>query len=144
MPRDKRVGVGAAIAVVNNKGQILLLKRLGAHHSGKWACPGGWIDLGDKTIQGACLRELKEEAGLENIDPNDIQPLCQTTEFHDELGIRTVTLYHVLTYREEYGIPRICEPEKCSALSWVDLDKLEESELFPKLLEGLAPLRTTL
>lgn len=56
-----QVGVGAV--VFNDKGEILLVKRMYPPQQGKWAIPGGHLELGE-TIYDAAKRELFEETGL--------------------------------------------------------------------------------
>jgi len=52
-----------AILALNNREQILLVKRNVAPGNGRWCLPGGFIEQGE-TAQEAVLRELKEETGL--------------------------------------------------------------------------------
>ena len=47
--------------------EILLIERKFPPYKGKWALPGGFVDM-DETLDNAVSRELKEETGLENID----------------------------------------------------------------------------
>jgi 8-oxo-dGTP diphosphatase len=54
----------SAAFVVNSKGYILLVKRGVEPAKGKWSLPSGFIEI-DETPEEACLRELKEETGLE-------------------------------------------------------------------------------
>lgn len=57
--------VTVGVLVINDKNQILIIKR--ASHlpnGGKYAIPGGFLDRDETTEQGA-LRELKEETGLD-------------------------------------------------------------------------------
>lgn len=53
-----------AAVVINDKDEILLVKRKVEPKKGEWCLPGGFIELGE-TPEGGCLRELKEEAGIE-------------------------------------------------------------------------------
>ena len=53
----------SAALVLNKKGEILLVKRGVKPGLGKWALPSGFIEM-DETPEKACLRELKEETGL--------------------------------------------------------------------------------
>ena len=39
------------------------MKRRNPPNEGKWALPGGLVELGE-TVQGAAVREVKEETGL--------------------------------------------------------------------------------
>jgi len=59
-PPAPRVAVGA---VVIRNGSVLLVKRGQAPSDGKWAIPGGSVELGE-TLQQAAEREILEETGL--------------------------------------------------------------------------------
>lgn len=62
-PGLRHVTVGAI--AVNDKGQVLLVKRgPNVPNPGKYSVPGGFFDR-DETTQEAVLRELREETGLE-------------------------------------------------------------------------------
>lgn len=50
-------------AAIFNKNKILLVKEL----DGKWALPGGWVDV-NQSIYSNTIKEVKEEAGL-NVIP---------------------------------------------------------------------------
>lgn len=46
--------------------QVLLIKRKHGPYEGKWAFPGGFVDM-EETVEEAVGRELKEETGLTDI-----------------------------------------------------------------------------
>jgi len=54
----------AVCAAINANGKILIAKRNQKPEKNKWALPGGFIELNENP-EKACLRELKEETGLE-------------------------------------------------------------------------------
>jgi 8-oxo-dGTP diphosphatase len=54
----------AASVVLNQRREVLLVKRKRDPHRGKWCLPMGFAEIGE-TIAAAALRELREEAGVE-------------------------------------------------------------------------------
>ncbi len=55
----------AAGALIHRQGkEVLLVRRNRPPNRGKWAFPGGLVELGE-TVQEAVRREVREEVGLE-------------------------------------------------------------------------------
>lgn len=57
---------GTSALIINNKDQILLVKRADDDDflPGSWELPGGGVEYGE-TAQEAIIREIKEECGIE-------------------------------------------------------------------------------
>jgi ADP-ribose pyrophosphatase YjhB (NUDIX family) len=60
-PSRPLVGAGA---VVCDGPKVLLIKRKNPPNEGRWALPGGLVELGER-VQDAVVREVKEGTGLE-------------------------------------------------------------------------------
>lgn len=59
-----RVGCGCLVQSVLQPGRVLLGRRLGSHGAGKFALPGGHLEMGESWED--CLgREVKEETNLD-------------------------------------------------------------------------------
>ena len=129
MARPDDVGVGVAVVLMRG-GHVLLLRREGSHAAGKWAVPGGWIDRTDAHPLDVVRREALEEMG---ITVHDAVLVGLTSENHAKF--RSVTLYYLATSWE--GSPRICEPDKCSAIQWHPLHEALPVPMFPGLADGV-------
>jgi len=53
----------ACCFLTNKAGELLLVQRSIEPRKGLWTLPGGFVELGESTAEGA-LRELQEETGL--------------------------------------------------------------------------------
>ncbi|MDQ8706771.1 NUDIX domain-containing protein [Streptomyces sp. LHD-70] len=60
-PEPNSLVVAASAVVTDDQGRILLQRRA---DSGKWALPGGGMEMTD-SLPGTAVREVKEETGLD-------------------------------------------------------------------------------
>jgi ADP-ribose pyrophosphatase YjhB (NUDIX family)/MOSC domain-containing protein YiiM len=106
--------LGVGVIVVRGDDVLLGLRR-GGHGAGSWAFPGGHLDAGE-SIEGCGLRELREETGVEAVDPRVV------AESEDEFqeGLRYRTLFVRVDWTS--GEPVVREPGKCRQWGWFPWD----------------------
>ena len=116
-----RPHVGVAIVVDNFDGEVLLMKRKGAHGEGTWGFPGGKLDKFE-SFKDCAIREAKEETGLDIINL-ELEYFTNDMFFEEELHYITI---FVKCDADSYDA-KIMEPEKCAELGWFRWDKLPEN-----------------
>ncbi|MFX1391784.1 MAG: NUDIX domain-containing protein [Promethearchaeota archaeon] len=52
-----------AVILINNKKDLVLIRRKNPPFQGDLALPGGFVDIGE-TVEQACIREAKEETNI--------------------------------------------------------------------------------
>jgi len=62
MPTPKTPLLAADCVVFDARGRVLLIRRGNPPFKGKYALPGGFVEIGE-TVEDACRRELMEETG---------------------------------------------------------------------------------
>lgn len=85
----------ADCAVVNPRGELLLVRRGGEPFKGCWALPGGFMEM-DETIEHCAVRELEEETGI-RVTEGDLRLIgVYSAPGRDPRG-RTVTAAYAVT-----------------------------------------------
>lgn len=82
-PERPLVGVGG---IVTRGGEVLIVKRGSEPSYGKWAIPGGLVNLGE-TAAEACAREVEEETGI-IVEVEKVVDVCDYIERDGEGRIR--------------------------------------------------------
>jgi 8-oxo-dGTP diphosphatase len=131
-PTTPLVGVG--VVTINEKKQVVLVKRGNEPKKGLWAIPGGSVELGEQVSEAA-IREVKEEC---NID----------IELKDFLGVVDLILkdkdgkvqYHyiLIDYLAKYTSGFLRAQSDVSEADWFyqhQLEKLDIPEVTLKILE---------
>lgn len=67
------------IAVAVDDGRFLLIKRGIPPRKGYWGCPSGFVESGESPEE-ACLRELREEAGVDG----EVARLIRVSRWQDD------------------------------------------------------------
>jgi mutator protein MutT len=121
-PGKDYIGVGVGVAIWNDRGQVLLMKRGNKSYNerGAWTLPGGRVDYGEK-LRDAAIREIKEELGV-LIEITDATPAYD--HMIPEEGQHWVT--NVFEAKIQQGEPAVQEPDKCEEIGWFALSSLPE------------------
>ena len=113
IPGKDFIGIGVFALILNNKHQVLLIKKQGKDY---WERPGGKVEFGEKIID-ALKREVLEETNVKII----VKELMSVNEPIDSeshwIG------FHYIT-KHISGTARILEPKKHSDIGWFDIDRL--------------------
>jgi 8-oxo-dGTP diphosphatase len=104
----------------NDKNEILLQQRSGTGYlDGYWDLPSGHVEYGESLLHSV-VRETKEEVGVE-VAPEDSR-LIHIDQFYVDQDYTNYT-FEATRWN---GEPKICEPEKCSAIGWFAIEALPE------------------
>lgn len=124
--------VTIAIGIVEHEGRFLILRRLDINPmwNHKWEFPGGKIEFGE-TPEQACVREVKEETGL---DINNLELLGLHTDYW-HLPDKEIQVQLVI-YRAAYVSGEVkLDPNEDDEYKWVTLDEYlaMEGHLHPNI-----------
>ena len=122
--KDKHIGAGCGVIILNEKGQILMGKRnedetladSEMHEEGTWTLPGGNIEYGEKFEQ-AGIREAKEET---NLDVSNLEVFCVQTDMNEYAHYVSVGMIA----KNYSGELKINEPDEITEWRWFDIDKI--------------------
>ena len=123
-PEQPVVGVGAVIV---REGKIALIKRGNEPSKGKWAIPGGLVELGESPEQ-AVIRESREETGLDVESPRLVD-VVSNVDFDEQGKIK----YHyvIIDYYVQVKKGTAEAASDAVELHWVPFDEVENYDLTP-------------
>ena len=81
----------AVFSLVEQSLRVLLIRRGREPFAGRWAIPGGFLEM-DEPAEAGARRELREETGLEI--PGSVEPIGFYASPHRDPRGRTITLAH--------------------------------------------------
>ncbi len=125
----KHLKVAAYLVLTKNE-QILLSQRYNTGwEDGKFSLVSGHVEI-DETPTRAIIREAREEASI-TVEASDLSCVQIAHRF---AGADLVYIDYFFRSTKWKGEPRICEPEKCSALEWHGIRSLP-SQIIPYVNE---------
>ncbi len=123
-PTRPFVAVGA---VVWDGRRVLLERRGQPPGQGRWALPGGLIELGE-TAAAAVRREVREECGIEI----EVGPLLGLFEpIHRDEDGRVRSHYTILDFLAHYRGGELQPGDDAAEVRWVEPAELSAYELSP-------------
>ena len=118
-PRPSLTTDTVVFKVKDTTTQLLLIQRKFPPYKGKWALPGGFMDM-DETLEQSAARELEEETGLKNVELQQLKAF--STLERDPRG-RTISVIF-------WGVAdESSEPvagDDAAKAQWFDITKLPE------------------
>ena len=103
----------------NNKLKLLLIQRAQDPHKGKWALPGGFVDI-DEDLETAARRELNEETGISVDDINQLHTFGKPDRDPRE---RIITVVYTALIPAEIKPTAASDAAKAE---WFDVNQLPE------------------
>ena len=98
--------------------KLLLIKRAGQPYKGKWALPGGFVQL-DEDLKTGALRELEEETGLRDVYLEQLYTFGKPDRDPRE---RVITVaYYALIRSDQVSLYANTDAE---AVGWFGMDEL--------------------
>ena len=114
-----RPAVTVDAILISPEKSVLLIERGSEPYKGKWALPGGFIDM-DEPLEAACRRELLEETGLR------VGELTQFRAYgavdRDPRGRTISVIFYAFTGEESVA----SAGDDAAKAKWFPLDQLPE------------------
>lgn len=129
--------VGCALVgfIVDTNGRLLLIRRAKEPQKGKWACPGGFADVGESAEEGL-RREIQEEVGL---SVGEMEYLCSYPNPYVYRGITYPVLdFFYICRLTEPTAPITLQDAEVTGYEWRNPETINESDIaFPSMRHAL-------
>jgi 8-oxo-dGTP diphosphatase len=119
-PRPMVTVDAAVFAFIEGRAKLLLIQRRHEPFQGRWALPGGFLDM-DEDLPDAAARELAEETGLRDVRLEQLGAWGRPGR--DPRG-RTVTIAYFGVARDNWRQVRAADD--AAGVHWFDIDALPE------------------
>jgi 8-oxo-dGTP diphosphatase len=119
------VSVDAAVfTFFRNKAKLLLIERKNEPFKGKWALPGGFVNI-DEELDDAMARELAEETALAGVRLEQIHTFGNVGR--DPRGRQITIVYMGIATK---GQNKIKASDDAAKVRWFDIEKLPKGLAF--------------
>ena len=108
----------------DDKAKVLLINRKDKPFKGKWALPGGFVEM-DEELEDAAARELAEETGLAGVQLKQMHTFGKVGR--DPRG-RVISITFMGIANEEQT--KIKAGDDAAEAKWFDIDKLPNNMAF--------------
>jgi 8-oxo-dGTP diphosphatase len=108
----------------NNRVKLLLVKRGNEPFKGKWAIPGGFIEI-DEELEDAAARELQEETGLANVSLEQMHTFGRCGR--DPRGRQITVVFMGIAAK---GQNKVKGGDDASKAKWFDIENLPKDMAF--------------
>lgn len=138
-----RIGCGCILLSPKHPGKALYGLRKGSHGAGKWALPGGKLDLDEDALELCIQREIEEEVGIE-LRLEDIEFVAYSNDprLDGDIHKHFVTCLFKAIIPDDAVVQNL-EPHKCEGWEWTSYEQLLEYEREDRLFVPMSHLLET-
>ena len=108
----------------NNRAKLLLVKRGNEPFKGKWAIPGGFIEI-DEELEDAAARELQEETSLANVLLEQMRTFGRCSR--DPRGRQITVVFMGIAAK---GQNKVKGGDDAAKAKWFDIENLPKDMAF--------------
>jgi len=119
-PRPALTVDAIVFTIINNQKYVLLIERGKEPFLGKWALPGGFVEM-DELLENACVRELQEETGLE---VEEMKQFRTYDEINRDPRHRTISVVYSVEVARQLEVKGSDDAAKAAWHSLSDLPEL--------------------
>ena len=124
-PRPMVSADAVVFTFCGDKVKVLLINRKNEPFKGKWAVPGGFVDM-DEELEDAVARELAEETGLTGVQLEQMRTFGKCGR--DPRGrMITIAFMGIATEEQQAGIKA---GDDAAEAQWFDIEKLPKDLAF--------------
>jgi 8-oxo-dGTP diphosphatase len=117
-PRPMVTVDAVVFGIFQNKAKLLLINRKKEPFKGRWALPGGFVEI-DEELEDAVARELAEETGLTNIKLEQMRTFGKCGR--DPRGRQITIVFMGIVTK---GRTKIKAGDDAAKAQWFDIEKL--------------------